>query len=70
MARGHCTSSLEIKSACYIIKCISWARHRSLLTFRYLFGRFLAWAFEVTKNSLLRAEEEALDKDTGREQQL
>jgi hypothetical protein len=35
--------------------------------FVHLYGRFLLWAYRVTKASLQRAEEEALDKDTGRE---
>ena len=33
--------------------------------FVHLYGRFLSWAYQVTKASLQRAEEEALDKDTG-----
>jgi hypothetical protein len=31
------------------------------------YGRFLSWAYQVTIASLQRAEEEVLDKDTGRE---
>ena len=67
MARGRCTSSLEIKSECSIVVCSVWDYQLNFSNSFTCNGRFLSWAYQVTKASLQRAEEEALDKDTGRE---